>query len=133
MVSAGKKVVTVWVKRVVAIMTGFGGKLGRKDRQAKAAKKTKLVISIGKAIMRVLAGEVVKGKCHHGVGKGGEISADMGRGGEGDGKEVIVSFLEAAVDVSAKVGKLESAIGEIRKGRRGGGLGKVRLKEGGTS
>ena len=59
MVSAGKKVVTVWVKRVVAIMTGFGGKLGGKDRQAKAAKKAKLVISIGKAIMRVLAGEVM--------------------------------------------------------------------------
>ena len=79
MVSAGEKVVTVRVKRVVAIMTGFGGKLGGEDGQAKAAKKAYLVISIGKAVVRVLAGEVVKGDRHHGVGKGGEVGADMGR------------------------------------------------------
>ena len=82
MVSAGEKVVTVRVKRVVAVMTGFGGKLGGEDGQAKAANKAKLVISIGKSVVRVLAGEVVKGDRHHGVGKGGEVGTDMGRGGE---------------------------------------------------
>lgn len=101
MVSAGEKVVTVRVKRVVAVMTGFGGKLGGEYGQAKAAKKAKLVISIGKSVVRVLAGEVVKGDRHHGVGKGGEVGADMGRGGGRGGKEVIVGFLEAAVNVAA--------------------------------
>ena len=62
MVSAGEKVVTVRVKRVVAVMTGFGGKLGGEDGQAKAAKKAKLVIDNGKAVVRVLAGKVVKGE-----------------------------------------------------------------------
>jgi hypothetical protein len=57
----------------------------------------------------------------------------MGRGGGRGGKEVIVGFLEAAVDVAAEVRKLEGAVGEIRKRWRGGGIGKVRLKEGGTS
>jgi hypothetical protein len=33
--------------------------------------KAKLVISIGKSVVRVLAGEVVKGDSHHGVSKGG--------------------------------------------------------------
>jgi hypothetical protein len=55
--------------------------LGGEDGQAKAAKKAKLVISVGKSVVRVLAGEVVKGDRHHGGGKGGEVGADMGRGG----------------------------------------------------
>ena len=74
MVSAGEKVVTIRVKRMVAMMTGFGGKLGRKDGQAKAAKKAKLVISIGKSVVRVLAGEVVKGNRHHGVAREGRLA-----------------------------------------------------------
>jgi len=78
-VSAGEKVVTVRVKRMVAIMTGFGGKLGGEYGQAKAAKKAKLVISVGKSVVRVLAGEVVKGDSHHGVSKGGKFDADMDR------------------------------------------------------
>jgi hypothetical protein len=41
--------------------------------------------------------------------------------------------LEAAVDVAAEVRKLEGAVGEIREGLRGGGIGKVSWKEGGTS
>jgi hypothetical protein len=40
-----------------------------------------LLIGIGKAIVRVLAGKVVKGDSHHGVSKGGKVGADMGRGG----------------------------------------------------
>ena len=87
--------VTVRVKRVVAVMTGFGGKLGGEDGQAKAVKKAKLVISIGKSVVRVLAaGEVMKGDSHHGVSKGGEVGADMGRSGGRGGKEVIVGFLD---------------------------------------
>jgi hypothetical protein len=95
-----------------------------------------LVIGIGrKVVVRVLAGKVMKGDIHHGVSKGGKVGADMGRGGGGGGggKDVIVIFLEEAVDVVAEVGKLEGAIGEIRERRRGGKIGKVRLKEGGTS
>ena len=74
MVSAGEKVVTVRVKRVVAVMTGFGGKLGGEDGQAKAAKKAKLVISIGKAVVRVLAGEVVKGNPIMGLAREGRLA-----------------------------------------------------------
>jgi hypothetical protein len=81
-VSAGEKVVTVRVKRAVAVMTGLGGKLGREDGQAKAAEKAELAIGFGKAIVRVLAGKVVKSDNHHGVSKGGKVGADMGRGGE---------------------------------------------------
>jgi hypothetical protein len=128
-------VVTVRVKRVVAVMTGLVlGKLGRENGQAKAAEKAELVIGVGKAVVRVLAGKVAKeGDSHHGVGKGGKVGADRGRGGGRGGKEVIVRVLEAAVDVVAEIRKLEGAVGEIRKRRRGGGIGKVRLKEGGTS
>jgi hypothetical protein len=57
----------------------------------------------------------------------------MGRGGGRGGKEVIVGFLEAAADFMAEVRTLEGAVGEIRKRWRGGGIRKVRLKEGGTS
>jgi hypothetical protein len=133
-VSAGEKVVTARVKRAVAVMTGLVGMLDREDGYAKAAEEAELVIGAGKAVVRVLAGKVVKGNSHHGVSRGGK-SADMGRGGgRGRGcKEIIVSFLEAAVDVAAKVGKLEGAVGEIRQRRRGGRFGKVILKEGGTS
>jgi hypothetical protein len=41
--------------------------------------------------------------------------------------------LEAVVDVAAEVGKAEGAICEIRARQRGGRIGKVRVKEGGTS
>jgi hypothetical protein len=41
--------------------------------------------------------------------------------------------LEAAVDVAADVGKAEGAVGKIRKSWRGGRIGKVRVKDGGTS
>ena len=81
MVSAGEKVVTVRVKRVVAVMTGFGGKLGGEDGQAKAAEEAELVIGVGKAVVGVLAGKVVEGDSHHGVSKGGKVGADMDRGG----------------------------------------------------
>jgi HAMP domain-containing protein len=67
----------------------------------------------------------VKGNSHHRVSKGGgKVGADMGRGGGRGGKEVIVGFLEAVVDVAAEVGKLEDAVGKIRERWRGGGLGK---------
>jgi hypothetical protein len=75
-------VVTVRVKRAVAIMTGLVGKLGREgDGQANAVEKAELlVIGIGKAVVRVLAGKVVKGDSHHGV------SSKQGReGGHGHG------------------------------------------------
>jgi hypothetical protein len=59
-VSAGEKVVAVRVKRAVTVMRGLGSKSGREDGQAKAAEKAELVIGIGKAVERVLAGKVVK-------------------------------------------------------------------------
>jgi hypothetical protein len=45
--------------------------LGREHGQAKAAEKAKLVIGVGKSVVMVLAGKVVKGDSHHGVSKGG--------------------------------------------------------------
>jgi hypothetical protein len=109
--------------------------LDREDGQAKAAEEAELVIGVGKAVVRALAGKVVKGDSHHGVSKGVKVGTDMGRGGGRGGKEVIVGFLEAAaaVDVAAEVGKLAGAVGEIRERRRGGRIGKMRLNEGGTS
>jgi hypothetical protein len=80
-------------------MTGLGGQLGRECGQAKAAEKAKLVIGVGKSVVRVLAGKVVKGDSHHGVSEEGKVGADMGRSGGRGGKEVMVGFLEAAVDV----------------------------------
>jgi hypothetical protein len=91
-----------------------------------------LVIGVGKAVVGVLAGKVMKRDSHHRVSEVGKDSADMGMDGGGGGKEVIV-FLEAAVDVAAEVGTAEGAVGEIRERRRGGRIGKVRVKEGGTS
>jgi hypothetical protein len=66
-VSAGEKVVTIRVKRAMAVMIGLGGKLGREYGQAKAAEKAELVIGVAKAVVRVLAGKVVKGDSHHEV------------------------------------------------------------------
>jgi hypothetical protein len=116
-------------------MTGLVGKLGREDGQAKAAEEAELVIGVGAAVVRVLAGKVVKGDNPHGISNGGKIGADTDtdRGGGGGGKEAVVDFLEAAVDVAAEAGMSEGAIGEIRERRRGGRIGKVILKEGGTS
>jgi hypothetical protein len=73
-------------------MPSLGGKLGREDGLAKAAENAELVIGIGKAVVRVLAGKVVKGDSHHGVSMGGNVDADIGRGGGRGGKEVIVGF-----------------------------------------
>jgi hypothetical protein len=54
----------------------------------------------------------------------------MGMGGGGGDKEVIVGFLEAAVDDVAERGwKEEGTIGEISKRWRGGRMRKVRVKE----
>ena len=91
--------------------------MGKQRRQRRQAE---LVIAIGKAVVRVMAGEVVKGDSNHGVSKGGKVGKDMGRGGGRGGKEVIVGFLEAAVNVAAEVRMLQGAIS-------------VRLKEVGTS
>jgi hypothetical protein len=54
-------------------------------------------------VVRVLAGKVVKGDSHHKVSKGGEVGADTWAGVEGEvaSKEVMVGFLEAAVNVAA--------------------------------
>jgi hypothetical protein len=67
--------------------------------------EAELVMGIGKAVVRVLVGKLMKGGSHHGVSKGGKVGAEMDRGGGGGGggKEVIVGFLEAAVDVAAEV------------------------------
>jgi hypothetical protein len=43
----------------------------------KAADEAELVSGVGKAVMRVLAGKVVKGDIQHGVtSKGGKVGAD---------------------------------------------------------
>jgi hypothetical protein len=61
-------------------------------KQRRRRREAELVIGIGKAVVKVLAGKVVKGDSHHGVSKGGKVGADMGRGGGRGGKEVIVAF-----------------------------------------
>jgi hypothetical protein len=70
-VSAGEKVVTERVKRVVAVMTGFGGELGWEYGQAKAAAEE---VGVGKAVVRVLAGKIVKGDSHHGLAREGRLA-----------------------------------------------------------
>jgi hypothetical protein len=130
-VPAGKKVVAVMVKRAVAVTTGRVGKLGREDGLVKAAGEAELVIGVGKAVVGVLVGKVMKGDSHYRVSEGGKFSADIGRGGGVGGQEVIVGLLEAAV--AAEVGKAEGAVGEIIERRRGGRFGKGRVKAGGTS
>jgi hypothetical protein len=80
------------------------------------------------------AGEIVEGSGHHGVGKGGKVGANVGRGREigGEGGEIL--FLEVAVDVTAEVGEADGAVSEVgERGRRVDKGRKMGGKEGGAS
>jgi hypothetical protein len=90
-------VVTVGVKGVVVEAAGRMGKEGGGNGQVKAVDEAQLVVRGGKAVVGVLVGEIVEGKGHHGVGKGGQVGANMARGAERGGESGEVLFLEAAV------------------------------------
>jgi hypothetical protein len=70
-IAAGKKVVAVGVKGVVAEAAGGMGKELRENWQAEAAEEAQAVVGGGKAVVGMKAGVIVEGKGHHGVGKGG--------------------------------------------------------------
>jgi HAMP domain-containing protein len=91
-----------------------------------------LVVGIGKAVVGILAGEVIKGDSHHGVSKRGKVGADVGGGGGGSSEEFMIGVLESAVDVAAEVGEAESSVGKMRERRKRVGRGKVVVREGET-
>jgi hypothetical protein len=106
----------------------------RKPSLSVATEQAELVVRVGKVVLGILAGEVMKGESHRGISKRGKVGAAVGGGGGGSGEEFIVGFLELSIDVTAEVGEAESAVGKMRK-RDGREVrrGKVGVKEGGTS
>jgi hypothetical protein len=84
-------------------------------------------------VVGIKAGEIVEGRCHHGVSKGGKVGANVGRGGERGGEGGEILGLEAAVDVTAEVQEANGAVTEVGKG--GGSVEgrKMGGEEGGAS
>jgi hypothetical protein len=79
------------------------------------------------------AGEIVEGRGHHGVCKGGKVGANVGRSGRGGGKGGKILGLETAVDVAAEVQEADGAVSEVGKGRGGLEGRKMGGEEGGAS
>jgi hypothetical protein len=138
-VAAGKKVVAIGVNGAAAeAAEGMGKELGE-NGQAEVAEEAQAVVGGGEAVVRVEAvvgveaGEIMEGRGHHGVGKGGKVRANVGRGGERGGEGVEILALEAAVDVAAEVRGANSAISEVGKGGRSVKGRKMGDKEGGAS
>jgi hypothetical protein len=120
-VAAGKKVVAVGVKGVVAEAAGgtMGKELGE-NGQAEAPEEAQAVVGGGEAVVGIEAGEIVEGRGHHaGVGKGGKVGANVGRDGERGGEGGEILGLEAAVDVTAEVSwEADGAVSEVKNGGR---------------
>jgi hypothetical protein len=68
-VAAGKKVVAVGVNGAVAEAAACMGKEVRDNGEAEAAEEALVVARRQKSIVGIKAGEIVEGRCHHGVGK----------------------------------------------------------------
>jgi hypothetical protein len=102
-VAAGKKLVAVEVKGVGAEGAGGMGKEVGKNGQVEAAEEAQAVVGRREAVVGIKAGEIVEGRGHHGVGKGGKVGANVGRGGETGGEGGEILGLEAAVDIAAEV------------------------------
>jgi hypothetical protein len=80
--AAGEKVVPVKVKRAFTKAARLMGKVCGKNRKAETSEKAELVVGWGEAIVRILAGKVMKCDGHHGVGEGGNVGAYVGGGGK---------------------------------------------------
>jgi hypothetical protein len=111
----------------------------RENGEAEAAKKTELVVGRGKAVVGVLAGEVMEGDGQHGVVEGREVGMDMAGGSRGGSKKGVGLLLKVTVDVAGKGGKAKCTVGEIGEegwwggGRSIGGRSKVGKEEGRAS
>jgi hypothetical protein len=130
---AGKEVVAVGVKGAVAEAAGGMWKELGENGQAEAAEESQAVVGGGKAVVGIEAGEIVEGKGHHRVGKGGEVGANVGWGGKRGGESGEILFLEASVDVAAEVREADGAISEVGKRGRSDEGREMGGKEGGAS
>jgi hypothetical protein len=132
-VAAGKEVVAVEVKGTSAEGAGGIGEDVGKNGQAEAAEEAQAVVGRREAVCGIEAGEIVEGRGHHGVCKGGKVGANVGRGGRGGGESGKVLGLETAVDVAAEVREADGAVSEVGEGRGGLEGRKVGGEEGGAS
>jgi hypothetical protein len=79
--------------------------------------EAQVVVGRREAVLGIKVGEIMEGRGHHGVCKGGKVGANMGRSGRRGGEGGKILGLEMVVDVAAEVREADGAISEVGKGR----------------
>jgi hypothetical protein len=55
------------------------GKEVGENGEAEAAEEAQAVVGRREVVVGIEAGEIVEGRCHHGVGKGGKVGANVAK------------------------------------------------------